>query len=268
MPLKTNVKLLCFLMLSLCTLGSYAQDQRFIGTFISMDQTFSAQTKYVDGEYQGVLNAGGAMFAYKGKLVDGVIRGELFGGDRIFNYVSKAVEGGISVESEGNTVMYYQTAQTHQLDQLDLTPYFTIQSQPSQVSTPENSPKATGKYAKLFNMIAGSQLVYYQRTSYVNNNKASSLTYVNFCPNGTFNMNSEGSYTVQGGAGGNVHGANRGGDYGTWNVEEQQGVPVLAVRFANGQATSYPINMAHLNEGRWRIGNTQYAIQRNGAVCR
>nr|WP_299382330.1 hypothetical protein [Allomuricauda sp.] len=262
-----NRPLSFFLLFCLLTIVLNAQDQRFIGTFLSADQTLSAQTKYVDGEYQGVLSTGTALYAYKGVMEDGVLKGELFGGDRIFKYVSTSVDGGITVESEGNTVMYFQISETHELANVDLTPYFKAPPTPQTVSQPAGAPAPTGKFKDLFNIIAGSQLVYYQRTSILNDNTASSITYVNFCPNGTFNMNSDSSYSVQGGRGGNVHGASQGGGYGTWRVEEIQGAPVLAVTYANGQGASYPINLAHLNAGKWRVGNTQYAIQRNGAVC-
>lgn len=76
----------------------------------------------------------------------------------------------------------------------------------------------------------------------------------------------QGSFSVEG-YGGNAQGANRGQRSGTWQIFHAQGVPSLRLAFADGTVTEYPINMQGLYDGRWRVGNTQYAIERGKAVC-
>lgn len=248
--------------------NTQAQDQRFIGTFVSADKQLTTQVKYEDDQYQGVVSSGGYLFAFRGEMNGDVIEGELFTGGSSIPYVTSAIDGGISVSSQGNTLMYYQTSRSHELSNVDLTPYFTSAGQGTDMGSDQEVTMEGGSYPKLTHYIAGSQLVYYQRSSYMLDDTASSLTYVNFCPDGSFNVSTEASYSVEGRYGGNAHGASNGSYIGTWKVEQIQGVPSLKVNFANGEYNTYPINMGYLNAGRWRIGNTQYAIQRHKAVCR
>jgi hypothetical protein len=117
-------------------------------------------------------------------------------------------------------------------------------------------------------MIAGSQLVYYNRTSYVNDNVASSITYVNFCANGRFTLNYDGSFSVEGYYGDNAQGASYGQNSGRWELVTYQGVPVVYMMYDNGQNSLNPVDKQKLIQGRWREGNRQFAIQRNKAVCK
>ncbi|MEM9647201.1 MAG: hypothetical protein AAF969_01890 [Bacteroidota bacterium] len=259
---------LLLLVLSFFHQNAFAQDQRFTGTFVSTDQQLTAQVKYEDDQYQGVVNSGGNLFAFRGEMMGGVIQGELFTGTATIPYVTSAIAGGISVSAQGNIIEYYQTSPGHDLANVDLTPYFISSSSGNPSGNNDPVSMDRGSYPELTNYIAGSQLVYYQRSSLVLDDTASSLTYVNFCGDGTFNVSTEASYSVEGRYGGNAHGASNGSYVGTWRVEQVQGAPSLTVNFANGQYNTYPINMGYLNAGRWRIGNTQYAIQRHKAVCR
>ncbi|SHG29422.1 hypothetical protein [Flagellimonas flava] len=262
-----NLSVLTLLVFVFFLKNAYAQDQRFTGTFLSEDQKLTAQVKYEDGQYQGVVNSGGNLFAFRGEMEGEVIKGELFAGSSAIPYVTSAIAGGISVKAQGNTIVYHQTSQQHELANVDLKPYFVLSGTGGSADNHSVSMDG-GSYPELTGYIAGSQLVYYQRSSLVLDDTASSLTYVNFCGDGTFNVSKEASYSVEGRYGGNAHGASNGAYVGTWKVEQIQGTPSLIVNFANGQYNSYPINMGYLNAGRWRIGNTQYAIQRHKAICR
>lgn len=80
----------------------------------------------------------------------------------------------------------------HNLGSFDLTPY--MKTNPGVVGnntgmqaaiplqTQNNLPNQYSELDNqgLHNIIAGSQLVFYERTSYVNDSMASSITYVNF----------------------------------------------------------------------------------------
>ena len=146
---------------------------------------------------------------------------------------------------------------------MDLSPFFGHSTE----AAPKNSGDYEGEQRMIFDQIAGSQLVFYTRTAYLNDSKASSITYVNFCGDGRFNLNYDGSFSVEGDYG-NAQGASNGSNYGTWQVDLFQGNPIVTLFFADGTKSVNPVNKANLQAGRWRVGNTQYAIQRNKAVCR
>ena len=233
----------------------------------------SLQLKEMPTEWHGVLASSEGMFALRAQSKGTGIEGTVYTTVGNYGFTGEPIQGGLRIVSEGITYTFYQTSTAHELAAVDLTPYFTNgqgATSPSSGTTEGSgsSPNYAGDEKELFNYIAGGQLVYYQRTSYVNDNTASSITYINFCADGRFNLNYDGGFSVEGDYGGNAQGASRGSNYGTWRLERRQGTVVGILNFANGTQSVQAINRNYLMQGRWRIGNTQYAFVRNKAVCR
>ncbi len=137
----------------------------------------------------------------------------------------------------------------------------------SQISISQNK-SSNNVDLEAFKLIAGSQVVVYSRTSYISDNSASSLSYYNFCKNGTFFINYDGSFSVEGTYGGNAHGSSSGVNYGNWKLVKENNETYMIMTFANGSFNKYSVNKKFLKQGRWRIGNVQYAIQRNKVNCK
>ena len=250
-----------------------AQSSAYEGTFMTPNGAVSLQLKEMSTEWHGVLVSTEGMFALKAQTNANGIEGTVYTQVGNYGFTGAPVQGGLSIVSEGVTYTFYQTSTEHNLAQVDLTPYFgggaggNPQSSGDTGGNTSNVPYS-GDEKELFNYIAGGQLVYYQRTSILNDSNASSITYVNFCADGRFNLNYDGGFSVEGDYGGNAHGASRGSNYGTWHLENRQGTVMGILNFANGTQSVQAINRNYLMQGRWRIGNTQYAFVRNKAVCR
>lgn len=133
--------------------------------------------------------------------------------------------------------------------------------------TMNNSYSQQNQQQEVRNYIAGGQLVYYTRTSIFNDSTASSITYVNFCANGRYSVNYDGSFYVSG-DGGWAGGGSNGNNYGTWDIIPYNGLYYLQITDAYGNTNHYQIDFAKLYQGRWKQGNTQYAFVRNKVVCK
>ena len=119
----------------------------------------------------------------------------------------------------------------------------------------------------LINLISGCQLVYFTNSSALSSNSHSSITYVNYCPNGTYWVDYDGSFTVHSNSGGSVLGASNGQSKGTWKVVDYQGQPYLQMTAQSGGSEYYPIYKHLILQGSWEDGNTKYVVQRNKADC-
>ena len=269
-----------YLVAGLCLLflmpNSMAQTNAYTGTYSTPNAMVTLQLKSVDTELHGILVSSDGIYALKAQGSDNELTGTVYTNAGNYGFKGQPIMGGLSLVSEGVTYTFYKTSEEHQLDGMDLSPYFgnetgqTGQNNPDAQTTGGQGSTSTlgdGEIQELFNYIAGGQLVYYQRTSYLNDSNASSITYVNFCADGRFNLNYDGGFSVEGDYG-NAQGASRGSNYGTWTLERRQGAVVGILNFANGNQTVNAINRNYLAQGRWRIGNTQYAFVRNKAVCR
>lgn len=274
------------------TTALWAQtEDPFVGTFSNFDGSVMLQIKAVDGGYQGLVQTAGGLFALDAERSDGRIEGRVYSGTEAIAFEAGAGTAGLTVTAMGETDRLSRISSTHQLDQIDLTPYLTTtpaapagdydygysQADPGLASEelrvpPPGAPAQAGGDTyddpELLGLIAGSQLVYYQRTSYLNDSSASSLTYVNFCPDRRFSITYEGSFSVEGDYYGNAQGASHGRQSGTWRLIRSQGMPALQMAFRDGRVDVYPVDREKARAGRWRVGNTQYAVQRGGAVCR
>jgi len=272
--------------LSFLLSSSLAQKDIYVGTFNNGSYTIFLQMKSVPGGYHGVVQSAEGRFAVSaqktGQQLTGVIYTEA--GNIDFRVVPQ--NGKLAVSAMGKTEWYYQSSTSHQLAGIDLSPYMTASGnspdynhsyaqhngkatetrRTEQPQQGNNKPNASGD-TQLFQLIAGSQLAVYNSTSIFNDASASSLTYVNFCSNGRFSINYDGSFSVSGNYGGNAQGASNGKRSGNWSLLSSVNGPQLQLQYGNGQIEHYPVYKNYLLQGSWRVGNTKYAIQRNKAVC-
>ena len=117
--------------------------------------------------------------------------------------------------------------------------------------------------------LAGSQLVFFTKTSIFlePSTRASSITYVNFCSDGRFTINHDGSYSIVNKDGTYAKGGKWGAYFGEWEVTEFNSLPYLKMAYDNETSDYYPIDVSKLIAGSWREGQTQYAIERNAVSC-
>lgn len=265
----------------------------FIGTFAIADGSVVLRIKPVASGFHGAVQTAAGWLVLDAKANGGKLEGTVYTQPQTVPLVAVPIEGGLNVSTAGVTTIFMRVSTDHQLEGVDLSPYMTAtpqappggpgpdfdesysQADPGHATenrstTPSAPAPAPGAVQHsdpaLFQAIAGSRLAYYTRTSILNDSTASSLTFVSFCPDSRFYVQTEGSFSVEG-YGGNAQGANRGQRSGTWQIFHAQGVPSLRLVFADGTVTEYPINLQGLYDGRWRVGNTQYAIERGKAVC-
>ncbi len=291
------------LILVIMSASSFSQSNSFTGTFANY--SMSLQLKPMGNEYHGMLTAMGSSFALKGKVQNNQLTGTLYGLNGPVAFTAGFSNGMLALSSGGYTENLVLISTEHNLQQMDLTPYMTDarqqQNQNQQYQGQQNAGtgdfnhsysahnegNATERYSssnqaspnnarspytplndqQILNIVKGAQLVYYTRTSYLNDNTASTITYVNFCANGTFSINYDGSFMVEGSYGGNAQGASYGQSSGRWELVNYQGQPALYMMFNDGTSTVNPFNRQNVIDGRWRIGNTQYALVRNKVHC-
>ncbi len=286
----------------LCFFIGQAQNNAFTGTYANQSGTIYLQFKPMGSEYHGLLQANGASFAMKASTQGSQMNGTIYGGaNGPVNFTASFANNSLMVNAFGYTESFYMMSRTHSLAYVDLTPYMNNttyqgqgQGQGSQKGNTDydysysqhsdgyaserlktypngnaasNSPYPALNDRELFGLVAGTQVVIYNRTSILSSTNASSLTYVNYCSNGTFWINYDGSFSVEGGYGGNAQGASYGRNSGTWKLVTYQGQPAVFLAFNNGNTNVYPINKNLILQGRWRVGNTQYAVQRNKVRC-
>lgn len=245
-------------------------------------------------EYHGILQTNGGNFAMKSTVEGSLMNGKIYAVNGPVDFTASLGEYGLVLNAFGYTEQFFLNSKEHLLEEVDLTIYMTDENTDPPVSSTDDydysySQQSNGQYTEniqtypsqatadspyplhhdqeLFAMVAGSQVVYYTRTSYVSDNVSSSITYVNFCENGSFWMNYDGSFSVEGSYGGNAQGASRGQQSGTWQLVTYEGQAAVYLAFNNGETSLNPVNKALLQQGRWKVGNTQYAIQRNKVRC-
>ena len=96
---------------------------------------------------------------------------------------------------------------------------------------------------KLTTYINNGQLVIYSESSYLSDNSASAITYVDFCPGGIYHYSYDGSYTVKGtqntsNRNNRAYGAGVAENSGQWKVLEYQGAHYLEILDAYGKTIS------------------------------
>ena len=125
---------------------------------------------------------------------------------------------------------------------------------------------------KLTNYINGSQLVTYSESSYLSDNSASAITYIDFCPNGRYQYSYDGSYTVKGtqhttNRNNRAYGAGVAENEGDWQVLDYQGGYYLEITDYTGTKNYYPIDVQKMLAGKWRIGNVTYVFAPGNGRC-
>ncbi|MEO1653629.1 MAG: hypothetical protein AAFU64_08795 [Bacteroidota bacterium] len=250
-----------FLVLGLSPLR--AQNSLFTGTFSNANRTAQIQFKTVGSELHGVLVAEGNRFAIKAQAKGSQLKGKVYTLDHPESISASAQNNSLFVSAFGLSDTFYQTSPQHQLDGIDLKPYMYGENSESS----NTSPATSQVHSDIHSLIAGSQLVYYTSNSILSDNRHSSITYVNFCRDGRFWLNYDGSFSVKGSTGGSAMGASNGTSYGTWELISQAGSPYLRMNFQNGRRDLYPVYKHLILQGSWKNGNTKYAIQRNKVQC-
>jgi hypothetical protein len=132
--------------------------------------------------------------------------------------------------------------------------------------------QAQNNLEKLKEYINGGQLVIYSKSSYLSDNTASSITYVDFCSDGRYRYYYDGSYTVKGAKNksnrnNRSYGAGVAESEGQWTIIDYQDVFYLEITDYLNKKTYYPINIANLTQGSWKQGNISYAFAQNQARC-
>ena len=278
------------------------QSVDYSGTYVNDSYTIYLQFKMVENEYHGLLQTAAGNFAMRGTIENQQLKGSIFAVDRQVEFTAQWQNNSLNFNAYGYAEYYQMVTPEHTLHDFDLTPYFQEQADNQQLpqqpplpsaenedydnsysqhngqatekrqTFPEKRPQTDSDHPtlndpELQNLIAGSQLVFYTRTSIFNDNTASSITYVNFCANGTFSVNYDGSFSVEGDYGGNAQGAAYGKNSGNWQLVNVQGQPAVFLSYYNGNTSVNPVVKQNLIDGRWKVGNTQYAIQRNKVRC-
>lgn len=131
---------------------------------------------------------------------------------------------------------------------------------------------AQSNIEKMKDYIAGSQLVVYSESSYLSDNSASAITYIDFCASGAFYYNYNGSYTVKGtqntsNRDSRVYGAGNASNSGNWNVIKYQDMFYLEITDLLGKITYYPIDLQKMIAGKWKQSNLTYVFAPNNGVC-
>ncbi len=126
------------------------------------------------------------------------------------------------------------------------------------------------KVQQLREYVKNGQLVYFTKSTPLMN--GSEITYVNFCSDGTFTLNYDGSMMVKGSQGtssenNRVYGASVGNNAGTWNIVQNMGMLYLEATTQSGNVSYHPINIQHLTSGKWVVGRTTYVFAPNKAEC-
>ncbi|MCR9227107.1 MAG: hypothetical protein NXH90_06800 [Flavobacteriaceae bacterium] len=253
------------------------QSSDFVGTFVNGSNSISIQFKRVGDEYHGMLAAVGASFAIRATGSFNKLNGKIYGLEGPVDFEATLNGTDMKVRATGYNEPFYKYSDLHNLGGFDLTSYMKDNSGPANIvntELTEVSPAETvnDQYPELdnqnfVNIISGSQLVFYQRTSYVNDSMASAITYINFCANGTFSMNMDGSFSVGSDYDGNAQGASYDNNSGIWQLVSYQGRPAVHLKYFNGNTSINVFNENEVRQGRWQHGNTQYALQRNKVRC-
>lgn len=132
--------------------------------------------------------------------------------------------------------------------------------------------QAQSEIQQLTDYINGSQLVTYSESSYLSDNSASAITYIDFCPNGRYHYSYDGSFSVKGSQNtsnrnNRASGAGIAENQGNWKVLAYQNSYYLEIIDYTGHKTYYPINVQYMLAGRWKVGNVTYVFAPKKGRC-
>ena len=118
------------LLFVLVTIGSaHAQNESLVGTYMTSNGMVTLQLKAMSDEFHGVIVSSEGIYALKSNLSDNTLKGTVFTNVGNYAFEGTPMQGGLSIVSEGVTYAFYQTSKTHELDAVDLTPYFNTSAQ-------------------------------------------------------------------------------------------------------------------------------------------
>ena len=125
---------------------------------------------------------------------------------------------------------------------------------------------------RLREYVNNGQLVIYTESSIMLDSSSSAITYVDFCADGTYYYDYEGSFNVKGtqntsNRNNRASGAGVAQNSGQWQVLEYQNAFYLEATNAYGQKTYYPIDIQKLLAGKWKQGNTTYVFAPKKGRC-
>ncbi|TAI49576.1 hypothetical protein [Flagellimonas allohymeniacidonis] len=230
------------------------------GTYMNASQEVSLQLKKDGENHYGLMSSMYGSFVIVARRQGNLLKGHFVSQEKRLEVKGIIGTGNLNVEISGHSELFSFLQPEHELDQFDFAPYVEAQKK---MTTDTAQPKIANT---LFDLIAGSQISVYTRTSYVSDSNASSLNYYNFCANGYFFVNYDGSFSVEG-YGGNAHGATYGSSTGKWKIYRANGQDYISLIYGNGSRNDFVLNEEIIRRGRWRNGNTQYALQRNKVFC-
>ena len=125
--------------------------------------------------------------------------------------------------------------------------------------------------SRVKDFIQNGQLVYFTKhTPLVD---GYNMTYVNFCSDGTYFSQQDGSITVKGPQGtsqrnNRVYGTSYNENSGTWDVVKRNNLIYLEAINQSNQITYYLIDWNNLYQGKWIAGRTTYIFTKGNAMCR
>ena len=272
----------------------HAQQQALTGTFTNANRTITLQLKQVEAGYHGMMVSAAGTFAMQATKAGGGLTGKIYGSHAALDFQIRISTGQLAFSSHGQQETFYHISYEHSLHDVDVSRFFSTNDAGNNTQwdydhsySHTNNRQATEKKTKtpsvdlsqpfkdlnknhsLYPYIAGSQLAHYRSTSMFNKSRASSLTYVNFCPNGNFTRTYDGSFTIASTHHNDINalGASIGRNSGNWNIEENENGIVIKLFFSDGRTDFYRINKPWAEAGSWRIGNDKYAIQRGKVTC-
>ena len=273
-----------------------AQQQALNGTFTNANRTITLQLKQVGDGYHGMMMSTAGTFAMQVREETGGLAGKIYGTQAASDFKIQISPGQLAFSSQGYQETFYHISYEHSLHNVDVSQFFSTndagtndqwdydhsythtnnrQATEKMTRTPSvdlsKPAKGLNKDHSLYPYIAGSQLAHYRSTSMFNKSRASSLTFVNFCPNGNFTRTYDGSFTIASTHGANdkinAMGASEGRNSGTWNIIENENGIIVKLFFSDGRTDFYRISKPWAEAGSWRIGNDKYAIQRGKVTC-
>ena len=120
--------------------------------------------------------------------------------------------------------------------------------------------------------LAGARIFWVYSPSIFSGATGGSSGYIHICQDNVFHRSSEGSVSIGGeydsqtGANDSWAGvAQKSANFGRWTVEQGANGPLLALY--NNDGGSQKFLLSGVRQGRWKIGRTQYAVERGKASC-
>ncbi|MGD1843506.1 MAG: hypothetical protein ACFB0B_21835 [Thermonemataceae bacterium] len=277
------IKLLFFFS-TLLFFNLQAQVDPLVGTFQNPQAGVTLRVKSVGNEYHGIFYHGDKSYAMKAQKQNNQLQGNMFVGNQIVPFIATPQQAGLIIQYASGSEAYTLVSREHELASVNVAQYFpeayassqntSSQNTPSQnTSTPKKQPQQSTPKASnstLEQMVASSQLVIYQRTSIMlEGSSASSLVFINFCPNGRFSLTYDSSYMVETDYPDHPQsaGAQKGKNTGNWYIGKAEGKDIVKVNYDDGRTGQYWVTQDRAQKGTWRAGNTKFTLQRGKAKC-